>query len=487
MGSGAGVRSLLALWDSWADLHPDRPAVVDDDRELTYAALAGSAAATAAALVDRGLSPGDRVALTAPNSVSWVVAAFAVLRAGAVLAPLSHRAPAEEHRAALAAVAPALVITDNAGDLTWGDPSPGGRVLDLSTAIVWSDVQAPAPRVARDQVALLLATSGTTGRPHDVAMTHEQLVRLYTDVSSELGVTADDRSLCVVPLAHSFGFNGVLLIALAAGASVRLLPDYDPARVARLLSDEPITIVTGPPTVLLDLAKEHATGTVRLAITGGTDVPTGTVRAACRALGIGEISVGYGLTETCGTVAIGRLPLADGDDRPLMTPMDGVEVRIVDPDGGLVPSGGSGRVQVRGYNVVTSDGGWLDTGDSGCLDGAGRLSIEGRTKDTVIVSGFNVSPREVEEALLEHPSVRGVGVIGVPDARQGEQLVAFVVPHPGGDISDDELVALGKSRLAAYKVPRRFVVLDELPTTTNGKLSRARLRALAEGHSEPVR
>jgi acyl-CoA synthetase (AMP-forming)/AMP-acid ligase II len=486
MGSGPEARSLVDLWESRARLHPEQVAVWDDTRELTYADLASGARDCAAALATRGIEPGDRVLLLGRNTVSWVVAAFGVLRAGAVLAPLGHGVGSAERAHALRDLAPRLVVAEDPDDPGWaGVPLPEVVAID---EIVGVGIAADPPAVDPRRPALVLATSGTTGQAAHIPMTHEQLLRLYTDVSERVGVVPEDRLLGVVPLSHSFGFNGVLLIALVAGASVRLVPEYDATRTAELLRAEELTVLAGPPTLFHDLQAraEPGSGSARIAITGSTEVSAPRIRAACAALGIGDIVVGYGLTETCGTVAIGRMALDGDEERPLMEPVGGVDVRVVDDSGRSQPAGRLGRIEVRGFNVAVPTGDWLDTGDVGRFDDQGRLCVEARSKDTVVVSGFNVIPREVEEALLLHASVSSVAVVGVPDERQGEQLVACVVPAPGVAVSEEELVAHGRSRLAAYKVPRRFLVLDRLPTTSTGKLSRARLRELVSEMREPV-
>jgi acyl-CoA synthetase (AMP-forming)/AMP-acid ligase II len=321
-----------------------------------------------------------------------------------------------------------------------------------------------------------------------VPMTHGQLVRLYGEVSRRLGLTSDDRLFGAVPLAHSFGFNGVLLAGLLAGSCVRLLPSYDRHRVAELVRDERLTVVAGPPTVFYDLTQAVVPlgDSCRLAITGSAEVSARPLRETCDALGIADVMVGYGLTEAAGTVSIGVLH--HDVDQVWMTPLDGIDVRIVDETGTELGAGEPGRILVRGYNVcrrslrdpARDPARWLDTGDLGRLDARDRLVVESRRDDMVVVSGFNVYPHEVEAALLQHPAVAAVAVIGLPDPRRGQQLVAGVVAATGGRPSEGELIAHCRKLLAPSKIPRRVVTLRQLPMTATGKVSRTALRRQLE-------
>ena len=460
--------TLVATLRRAATHHGARVAVRDDVAELTHASLARAADDAAARLVARGVRRGHRVAVVAPNSVDWVVAAFGALVAGATLAPVHHGLAPQQRDAALARVRPALVLTaDDLPGVTTG-PVPGRGC--------------PTPPAAED-VALVLTTSGTTGPATSVPMTHGQLSRLYGDVSATLRLTPDDLLLGVVPLAHSFGFNGVLLVAMAAGAGVRLVTRHDPPDTAALVRGERVTVVAGPPTVLHDLYAEYGGRPLegcRLAVTGGTEVHARRLAEVCRALGIPRAVVGYGLTEACGTVGLGALDPAgeSAEEQVPVWPVPGVEVRI----------SRSGRVQTRGYQVAVGasrlEDGWLDTGDLGRLTDAG-LVVEGRGDDAVVVRGFNVAPSQVEEAIANHPAVRAVAVVGVADDRSGQQLVACVVPGDGEVVIGPDLVTWARERLAAYQVPGRVVVLDRLPTTLTGKVSRARLRELVAADGGP--
>lgn len=342
------------------------------------------------------------------------------------------------------------------------------------------------PQIDTGSPALVLATSGTTGDVKFVPMGHAQLADLYRHISGWLGLQETDVLLGAVPLAHSFGFNGVLIVAMWAGAGVRLVDRYDAAQVRALVAESGLTVLAGPPTIYHDL---HLLGTplrgVRQAIAGSTEVQADRMRAICDDLGIAELVTGYGMTETCGSVALGRIG-ADPGRHGWMTPLPGLETKVVGPLLSEVGPGEEGRLLVRGGHVATryADGsrpavdaeGWLDTGDLARRDHEGRLAIVSRVKDTVIVSGFNVVPQEVERVLTDHPGVHRAVVVGVPDARQGQRLVACVIPA-GEPPASSSLDLHLRDHLAAFKVPGRFVFFDEFPTTGSGKVSRLSLRS----------
>lgn len=478
-------RTLGELCEFRAGTHGERVAVRDDTTTLTYAGLAAQARAVARLLSERGVVAGDRVVVQGPNRTAWVSAAFGVLLAGATVVPLGHRVPDVERHRLLAQLQPRLVLRDEASPALPGSLSlaelEGLAAVEEPLLREWGDAAAPA---------LVLSSSGTSGTVKAVPMTHRQLLRVYDHVRLVLDATADDVWLATVPLTHSFGFNGILLTAMMAGATVRLLSDYDPARLTRLLGEERITVLAGPPTIYHDLAAVDPGAPAlhtRLGIVGSTEVSAPDMARLAQRLGIPRVVTGYGMTETCGTVALGDVPLAPDGPQPWMVPLPGTEVRVCDERDQPVPARVPGRIQVRGHNVCRPyaaapdlrPGGWFDTGDVGEMDDAGRLAVAGRANDTIIVSGFNVDPREVEAVLREHPAVADVAVVGVRDERSGQRLLACVVAS-GAAPDSAVLAAHVRARLTPYKVPAHYVVLDELPRTRTGKLSRAALRRMVE-------
>lgn len=486
MAERGDCRTLGELCELRARTHPTRAAVRDDEVELDFATLLTRARAVARLLGERGVVVGDHVVVQGPNRVAWVVAAYGVLLAGATVVPVGHRVPDPERQRLIDRLRPRVVLQDDTvtavpGALTFSQLEGLPPVLE----------RLPSPGVDPAAPALVLSSSGTSGVIKAVPMSHRQLLRLYDDVRVALDADQDDVWLGVVPLTHSFGLNGILLVAFLAGACVRLLPDYHPERLVQVLRSERVTVLAGPPTIYHDLAEVDPGATAahsRIGIVGSAEVSAPDTALLARRLGIPRVAAGYGMTETCGTVAIGDLPDDPVGPLPWMSPMPGVEVRICDEAGALLPPEVPGRVQVRGYHVCRvyaeapdlQPGGWFDTGDIGELDRAGRLAIVGRTDDTVIVSGFNVYPREVEAALREHPGVAEAAVIGVRDPRRGQRLVACVVPA-GEPPTRESLVAHARRRLTAYKVPGEYLFLEELPLSRTDKVSRAALRRWVEG------
>lgn len=489
MREQTGPRTLGELLTHRAATHGDRVAVVDETERLTYAELAARARAAARVLSGRGVRPRDRVVVQGRNEVAWVVAAYGALLAGATVVPLGARVAENERTALLEQLAPRLVVADEPSaamdrvervglaqlmHLATGARAAAGTVGDLG----WVD--------PGDQ-AIVICSSGTSGRVKAVPMAHWQLLRMYDDTRLALGAREDDVWAGVVPVTHSFGFNGVLLVALLAGASVRLMADYQRAQLARWVAAGEVNVLAGPPAIYHDLADQLDTAApaLRYGIVGSTEVSATEMAGLARRLGVPRFVTGYGMTETCGTVAIGDLDPVAVDPTPWMPLMPGVEARVCDASGRDLPVGAAGRILVRGYNLTRPyaaapdllPGGWFDTGDVGRLDGAGRLAVTGRVDDMVIVSGFNVHPAEVETVLREHPGVAQAGVVGIRDPRTGHRLAACVVPADPGNPPDREVLRTWvRDRLSPYKVPSEVVLLDALPATATGKLSRVALR-----------
>ncbi|QIX26555.1 AMP-binding protein [Nocardioides sp. JQ2195] len=482
MATARPPATLVDLCLHQADRHGPAVAIVDDHRAVSYAQLAAAALRAARSLIALGVRPGDRVLLSAPNSVDWVIACFSTLLAGAVCAPVNHRAGPDERVRVTGTHAPAAVI---------GDPTVWSHA---GVPVIAPDRLVPAtegpgvslPSVLPSDTAVVLQTSGTTGQATSVPMRHGALLDLYTALTPRLGLTPDDVLLGVAPLAHGFGLFGVLLDALLAGASVRLVGRYDRTLIAQTVRDEGITALFAPPTVFHDLRVDgRRLGPVcRMALTGGAEVSLERFHQTCDLLGVERRYVGYGMTEAYGTIAFGDVTDVVGAT-PLMTPMPGLDLRIVDHDGADVPPGGHGEVLVRGASVVPGPDGWLHTGDLGRLSASGELCILSRLSDTLMVSGFNIRPGEVEDVLREGLDVEDAIVVGLPDARSGERLVGCVVPAGGRVIDPAALREHCRDRLADYKVPTVLMAVDALPTTSTGKLSRAAARELVLAHLEP--
>ncbi|WP_405813223.1 FadD3 family acyl-CoA ligase [Streptomyces sp. NBC_01390] len=464
---------------SAADRFGDAEAVVDGQLRLTFAELVERVRTAAGAFAVAGIGKGDRVAIWAPNSAEWIVAAFGLLTAGGVLVPVNTRFKADEaHDIVRRSGAKLLLVEAGFLGLDFEGP-PGVPVIDLKSGFLASG--SPFERaVSGDDVSDIAFTSGTTGRPKGVLMTHAQTLRLYGEWCDLATLREGDRYLIVNPFFHIFGYKAGLVASLIRGATVLPVPVFDVDRVLDLVEREKVTVLPGPPTLyhsLLAAGDRRDLSSLRVAVTGSADIPVELIRRIVHDLPFQHIMTGYGLTEA-GTATASR-PGDSFEDiaTTVGTPCDGVEVSVAD----------DGEVLIRGYSVMrgylddpaataeTIDAdGWLHTGDVGTLDERGHLRIVGRKKDMFIVGGFNAYPAEIEGFLLEHPAVAQAAVIGVPDERLGQVGKAFVVR--GGDVSADDLIAWSRERMAGFKAPRFVEFLEELPLNATGKVMKDQLR-----------
>jgi len=461
-----------------AETTPDAIALRAGTDAVTYRELESRAARVAGALRSEGVDPGARVTIDGHNTIAFVASYLGALRAGAVAVPVNPHAPGPELDRELATVEPAVML---------------GAPLDGS-----GDAE-PADTVAREDsdVAVLLFTAGTAGEPKAAMLTHGNLTENIRQVLDHpgLALNASDVSLGVLPMFHVFGLNAVLGIGLAAGAATVLLDHFDAVGAVRSVRDQRVSVLAGVPAMYHafleleeDTAPPDAFRSVRLAVSGAAPLGEEVLEGMRKRFGV-VVHEGYGLTEAAPIVttsAIGRREPAAGSIGP---PLPGVDVRLVDADGDDVLPGDPGEIWVHGPNVfpgywrdaeatarALTPAGWLRTGDVAVADDQGELSLVDRVKDLIIVSGFNVYPAEVEEALLEHPDVAEAAVIGEPDPRTGEAIVAFVVPEPATRPSPDALLAHCARSLARYKCPTRVEVVDALPRSFAGKVLRRQLR-----------
>jgi HIP---CoA ligase len=499
-----------------------RLAIEDGPTRLTFAELDDEAVSFAAALVATGVDPSDRVAIWTSNSVEWVVAMLGATLAGAVLVPVNTRFKGGEaadiltrSRARVLLTTTDFLQTDYVSMLR----ATGADLPDLTTTVVhrggapdgaepWGDflgratdagravVDQRRSLVSRDDPSDILFTSGTTGLPKGVVMTHGRTLRVATDWVQMTGLCADDRYLMVNPYFHMFGLKAGILACLASGAT--MLPEavFDVDRVLSRVARERVTVLPGSPTLyqsILDhpARDSHDLSSLRVAVTGAADIPVELIRRMDKELPFSTIITGYGLTEA-GTAAA----TDPGDDVETIAttvgrPRPGFEIRIADDAGVDVPAGEPGEVVLRGGSVMLgylddpeatrhalSADGWLRTGDIGLIDRAGCLRIVGRAKDMFIVGGFNAYPAEIENALLRHPGITQAAVIGVADDRLGEVGMAFVVPG-SADLTGPDIIQWCRDQMANYKVPRAVELVDELPVNATGKVLKDVLRARA--------
>ena len=471
----------------------------DPPRRVTFTELASMVRRAATGCRERGVEPGDRIAIWGPNTLEWVVAALGAVSAGAALVPLNTRFKGDEaayildkSRARFTFVSRPFLGNDYAGML---DPRFDRVLLDDA---VWSYDDGAPYDAAPGDLSDVIFTSGTTGRPKGVMTTHEQTVKVFETWSDVVGLQRGDRYLVVNPFFHTFGYKAGIVACLLRGATIVPQPVFDVPTTLDLIGRERITVLPGPPTLyhsILD-APDRASydlSSLRLAVTGAAVVPVALIERMRAELSFGTVLTAYGLTEATGTVTMCRRE----DDAVTIATTSGhaipeTEVRVVSPGNAPVPTGEPGEVVVRGYNVMggyfedpaataeTIDAeGWLHTGDVGVLDDRGNLRITDRIKDMYVVGGFNAYPAEIEQLLSTHPAVAEAAVVGVPDDRLGEVGKAFVVPRPGTDVDVDDVIAFARERLANYKVPRSVEVVDVLPRNASGKVLKFELRQKA--------
>lgn len=481
------VEALLGAGDDAA------AALVGARGTTAYAELRSLSARMAALLVGAGVRAGDRVGVAAPNDEGFVVAYLGALAAGATVVPLNPSAPPAELERELASVEPRVVL---AGPPATAACQAAGATVTAIDLDALPASEAPTVDRADDDVAVLLFTSGTAGAPKAAMLTHGNLVANIRQVLDHPGLrlSAADVSLGALPFFHVFGLNVVLGVSLAAGATVVLVDHFDAAQAGRLVREHGVTIVAGVPTMYSawlalpdgELDAGSFSG-VRLAVSGAAALSEEVADAFAERFGI-VVHQGYGLTEASPIVT--STAVGGGTPRPgsIGPPLPGVEVRLVDPDGADALLGDPGELLVRGPNVFPGywhddeataralDDGWLHTGDVAVVEENGDLHLVDRAKDLVIVSGFNVYPVEVEDVLREHPSVADAAVVGEPNPRTGEAVVAYVVPAAGLEIDERSLAEHAARALARYKCPSRYEVVAQLPRTDVGKVLRRELR-----------
>jgi acyl-CoA synthetase (AMP-forming)/AMP-acid ligase II len=470
----------------------DDEAIIDGHTRLTFSSLAQRTRLAAGAYRAAGIKMGDRVALWAPNSARWIIAALGLLTAGGVLVPVSTRYKAAEAGDVISRSGARLTLVQQGflgTDYVSCAGRPGGPSIDLASGFLDSGAPYAAPVQGTDPCDIFF-TSGTTGRSKGVVMSHARTVRAWVEWCGIVGLGRGDRYLIVNPFFHVFGYKAGILASLIAGAAMLPVPVYDAAGLLDLVEREKVTMLPGPPALyqsLLGVAEsgERNLSSLRTAVIGAADVPVALVERIRRELPFEAVLTGYGLTEAGGTVTLNRRGDSAADIATTAgLPGEGTEVTIA----------GDGEVLVRGYRVMDGylddpaataaavDGdGWLHTGDLGTLDPSGRLRITGRKKDVFFVGGFNVYPAEVEGILLQHPAIAQVALIGVREERLGQAGRAFVVLREDQPpLSETDLLAWCRPRMAGYKVPRTVVFLPALPLSATGKVDKARLADIAE-------
>ena len=469
-----------------------------DDTEVNYALLDEGSKRIAGLLRAKGVGSGDRVGVMLPNVPYFPIVYYGILRLGAVVVPMNVLLKGREVGFYLKdSGAKVLFAWADFGEAAGAGAEEAGAELipvapgEFEQLVVAAEpIQEVADR-AGDDDAVILYTSGTTGTPKGAELTHDNL-RRNAEVSRGLHDTsADDVILGALPLFHSFGQTCTLNAGIGAGATITLLPRFDPAKALEIIQRDKVTIFMGVPTMYGAMlhAPERANAdlsTLRLCVSGGASLPIELMRefeAAFDAV----ILEGYGLSETS-PVASFNHSAENRKSGSIGTPIEGVQMKVVDEDDNEVPTGEVGEIVIKGHNVMkgywgrpdaTAEAirdGWFHSGDMARVDEDGYFFIVDRKKDMIIRGGYNVYPREVEDVMAAHPAVREVVVVGIPDDKWGEAVAAFVALRAGESADDAALMAFARERLAGYKVPKSVHFIDEVPKSPVGKLLRRAVR-----------
>lgn len=505
--------------------YPSRIAVRLGHTTLDYATLDAMSDKVASYLRALGVEPGAKVALSCPNLPYFPVVYYGILKAGAVVVPLNVLLKAREiayHLRDADAVAyflfegndalpmgkegaAAFAEVDGCQHLVMitadpADPSPVAGAATLGQVLASTKAEGEVHPTKPEDTAVILYTSGTTGRAKGAELTHLNMV-LNADVSVGLYATLDAWPhehvyLMALPLFHSFGQTTGMNAMFRAGGSITMLPRFEPQQALRQMIDDGVTIFAGVPTMywaLLNAAGSLSAGDMdtlrrqlKFALSGGASLPVEILKRFEEVYGIG-IMEGYGLSETSPVASFNH---GDRERKPgtVGQAVRGVEIRVVDENDVEVQRGSPGEVVIRGHNIMkgyykrpdeSADamrGGWFHSGDIGSMDEAGYLSIVDRLKDVILRGGFNVYPREVEEVLMTHPAVSLAAVVGVPDAEHGEEVKAFIVLKEGAEARAEDIVAWSREQMAVFKYPRSVEFRDALPMNATGKILRRELR-----------
>ncbi len=498
--------------------NPDRIAIIDGNRRLTYRELNDEVEKMATALMNMGVQRGDKLGIWMPNNVEWTVAWFAITEIGGVVIPMdTWYKPAEAEYILGHSEAVAVFINDRSGradyismvNEIWPklpalknvivNGEPGEGMLSFREIMEKTEVNKSAIEERRKQndiedVAFILYTSGTTGKPKGAMLTYHNITKNAKAMADILFAKKEDKLLVPVPFSHCFGNVLSITMASIAGMSIYAMSAFDPEEALKIIEKEKCTMINGVPTMFVRMLevldrKDYDTTSLRTGAMAGAPCPIDIMKGTIERMHC-NVSIAYGLTEASPLITMTRFD--DPIEKRVETvgkPIPDVEVRIVDDDRNPVPQGEMGELACRGYNVMKGyykmpeataetidEEGWLYSGDLAVMDDEGYISIVGRKKDMVIVGGFNVYPRELEEFYIAHPKILDVAVVGVPDHDLGEVVGAAVIPAPGLEITPQEVVDYAYGKVASAKVPRFVMITDNLPISGRGKVQKFILR-----------
>ena len=494
--------NLAMMLDDSAARWPQREAVVCGPERLTYQTVDEKANQVANLLARNGIHPGDRVALSCVNIPWFPIIYYGILKAGAVVVPMNVLLKSREIAYHLTdSGARAYFCFDGGPGLPLGQegrdgfdqvptcehffPIPSGQSLVDDEPTEFETVD-----VAATDTAVVLYTSGTTGRPKGAELTHANMTLNALTCHRLFGTIEHDVHLVTLPLFHSFGQSVQMNSGFGAGATLVLLPRFTPEAALATMESERVTFFAGVPTMYWGLLGADVDGvdlsSLRMAVSGGAALPVEILKRVHDVFGV-EVREGYGLSETS-PIATFNHPGRVAKPGSIGQPVWGVRVKLVDKDWQEVPDGEAGEIAVRGHNVmkgylgrpeatveVLRDG-WFRTGDIGVRDEDGYYFVVDRAKDMIVRGGFNVYPRELEEVIITHPAVSMVAVVGVPHPSHGEEVKAYVIREEGAALTEQELVGWCRQNMAGYKYPRLVEFRDAFPMTATGKVLKRELR-----------
>jgi long-chain acyl-CoA synthetase len=484
--------NLAQIVTEGAERYSDNVAVRLDDIELTYSALDGATAHIAGLLREHGFEPGDRVGIMLPNVPYFPVCYYGVLRAGGIVVPMNVLLKKREVAFYLEDSGAKLLFAwhEFAKDAEGGAEQAGAECLlvepgEFEKQVGAAEALTDLADTADDDTAVILYTSGTTGQPKGAELTHANLTR-NAQVSRDLYDSDEDSvTLGALPLFHSFGQTCGLNATLGGGGTLTLIPRFEPGKALEIIQRDGVNIFQGVPTMYGAMLhhpdrEDFDTSTVKICASGGSAMPVELLKGFEEAFDC-KVLEGYGLSESSPVASFNH---ADRERKPgsIGTPVEGVEMKVVDDDGNEVDQGEVGEILIKGHNVMkgyweredatkeTIKDGWLHTGDMGKVDEDGYFFVVDRKKELIIRGGYNVYPREIEEVLYEHPAVREAAVLGIPHDEYGEEVAAAVSLKDGESVDPQELRDYVKEQVAAYKYPRRVWVVDDLPKGPTGKI-----------------
>ncbi len=493
--------NLGTILQASAEARPAHPALRLDDKTLSYAELDRAARGVAAGLRGRGVEPGQQVAIMVPNLPEFTIAYFGILFAGCTVVPLNVLLSAPEVAYHLQDSKAQLLIAHP----LFGDPArqgaeqagvpvvwAAGEGEDTLGALAAGEPQAGVHPTAPSDTAVILYTSGTTGKPKGAELTHSNLLlNCAVVVPRLLPIDREQVALATLPLFHSFGQTCIQNATIAVGGTFTLLPRFTPEAAFEIMERDGVTLFAGVPTMYFALlncetSRSYDLSKLRFCMAGGAPMPVEVMKAFEEKYPV-QILEGYGLSETSPVASFNML---DRPRRPgsIGYPVWGVEMCILDENDRPVADGEAGEICIRGHNIMKGywqrpdatkealRSGWFHSGDIGLRHPDGSFQIVDRKKDMIIRGGFNVYPREVEEVLYAHPAVVEAAVLGVPHERHGEEVKAVLALAPGKQLSAEEVIAFCKQHLAAYKYPRLVEFRDSLPKGPTGKILKRELR-----------